>query len=69
MNGNGSFGIMVESGASYTSLGYEDPWMELGKNLGATEWEGMRVLNLNTDPDWRRHLKILHPCTARGTCD
>ncbi len=68
MNGNSSLGIMVESGAGYTSFGYEDPWMELAEELDAGTWEGMRVLDLDIDPDWRRHLRILHPCTARGTC-
>ncbi len=68
MNGHSSFGIMVESGASYTSFGYEDPWEELAEKLGAGESEGTRVLDLNTDPDWRRHLRILHPCVTRGTC-
>lgn len=68
LNGNSSFGIMVESGASYTSFGYEDPWRKLAEELGAGEWQGKRVLDLNTRPDWRRHLKIVHPCITRGSC-
>lgn len=68
MNGNGSWGVMLESGASYTSFGYADPWESLGAELGARKWRGTRLLNLDEDVEWDKRLKILDPCAARATC-
>lgn len=68
MNGNGSWGIMLESGSGYTSFGYPDPWEAIADELGAPAWRDARLLDLDRGVAWRKHLRILDPCVARQTC-
>ena len=66
--GSGSWGLQMESGSSYTSFGQPDPAAKFAKSVGADEWEGSRLFNLQDGVDWKRHLKLVDPCVSRGAC-
>ena len=68
MNGNGSWGLQAESGASYTSFGVKDPWAKLGARVGVPSDGGGYYFDLNDGVDWSRYLRVLHPCVSRGSC-
>jgi hypothetical protein len=66
--GSGSWGLQLESGAAYTSFGFEDPFAALARRQGVPSWNGMHVFKLDGGFDWRRRLRLLHPCVTAGNC-
>jgi len=63
--GTAGWGIGVESGASYTSLGHPDPWVQLGRRLKVPSWASrpnrrrFYEFNLAAAVDWAAELKVL----------
>jgi hypothetical protein len=72
--GGGSWGIEFESGSSYTSFGYGDPWERVGQQLGAPTWDDPAngkhryIFDFQHAVDWGAKLKVADPCVAQGTC-
>jgi hypothetical protein len=73
-SGGGDGSIIVESGASYTSFGYRDPWLRLGKKRGVPSWRDdddgstRYLFDLRDTIDWRSRLRVAAPCVARRIC-
>ena len=68
MNGNSSWGIQAESGASYTSFGVKDPWDTVGERANAPTYNGGFVFDIDDGVDWDRYLRVLDPCVSQGSC-
>jgi hypothetical protein len=68
MNGNSSWGLQAESGASYTSFGYRDPWEKVGRRAGAPSDSGGYYFDFARSVDWRRYLRVVAPCVSRRGC-
>ena len=68
MNGNSSWGIQAESGASYTSFGAKDPWDTVGEQADAPTYDGGFVFDVDSGVDWGRYLRVLDPCVSEGIC-
>jgi hypothetical protein len=66
--GSGGWGLQMESGASYTSFGFEDALVTFARSVGAPSYEGMRVFDVGAGIDWRSRLRVIDPCEARGAC-
>jgi hypothetical protein len=72
--GGGSWGVEFESGSSYTSFGYQDPWERLGQQLGVPTWEdpeiGRRryIFDFQKAVDWGASLSVVAPCVAQASC-
>jgi hypothetical protein len=66
----GTWGVKEESGATYSSLGYKDKWIEYAKQVGVPYYapDDDWVFNLRDGVDWRRHLRVVDPCEANGSC-
>jgi hypothetical protein len=70
----GGSSLVVESGSSYTSFGYRDPWLRLGKKRGVPSWRDEAtgstryLLDLRDAIDWRSRLGVAAPCVSRRTC-
>ncbi len=64
--------IKIESGTGDTSMGYADPWVELGKRLGLPTWNSdgttLYSFDLRNAVRWRDELRVARPCVARRTC-
>jgi len=64
----------LESGASYTSFGLQDPWMKLGRDLGVQSWNSSStgttkyLFDMRNTVDWASRMKVVDPCVAQGTC-
>lgn len=68
INGNSSWGIAPESGASYTSFGVRDPWRTVAERAGVRRDREGYFLDVDSGVDWARYLKVLDPCVSRGDC-
>lgn len=66
--GSGSWAIQAESGASYTSFGYEDPLVSFAKKQQLSSWQGRYLFNIHNGVDWRKHLKLVDVCVTWKTC-
>ena len=72
--GTGSWGVMAESGATYTSFGREDRLVEFAKDndlrTGDDDDDGdeEHIFDINGDVNWRSRLRVIHPCESRGSC-
>lgn len=66
--GGSSWAVQFESGASFTSFGYEDPWLRLGKALGAPSWGGRYIFDISGKVNWGSRLAVVQSCVARGSC-
>ena len=65
--------LKVQSGTSYTSLGFADPWVELGKENGLPTVTGSDgsadyLFDLRKTLDWKSKLRVAQPCVAQGSC-
>jgi hypothetical protein len=65
--------VEVESGSTYTSLGYEDPWVQIAQTWGVPHYydgnSGRDVYSMDlSGPDWSRHLRVIDPCVSAGAC-
>jgi hypothetical protein len=62
--GGSAWGIAIESGSSFTSFGYEDPWARLGRQYEVPTWDGAPdgkrryIFDLRTAVDWASALKV-----------
>ena len=70
--GGGTWGFSAESGSSYTSFGYKDPWIDLADRWGIPKWSDpaagpQGVFHIGEGVDWTR-LRTVDPCVARATC-
>jgi hypothetical protein len=67
--GNEAFTFQFESGATYTSFGYEDPLVEFAQHTSGVWYvRGTWYFDLASDVEWARRLRVLDPCVAEGTC-
>lgn len=66
--GSGSWGLQLESGSTYTSLGEEDQVAAFAKSEGLPEWNGMYVFDVGSGVNWQSRLQLLSPCVSEGTC-
>ncbi|MBA2629447.1 MAG: hypothetical protein H0U84_00295 [Thermoleophilaceae bacterium] len=66
--GSVSWGLQGLSGSSYTSFGRTDPWVDVARSAGLERWRGSFYFDMDSGVDWRRHLKVVHPCVANRTC-
>jgi len=65
----GSWAVTTESGIQYSSLKQPDKWIAFGQANGWDRYQGdIWVGHLREGIDWARHLKVVDPCVARGTC-
>jgi hypothetical protein len=66
----GTWSVKTESGAMYTSLGYEDRWVALARRINARYYgpHHLFIFDLRSGVDWERHLRVIDPCVSRGTC-
>lgn len=64
--GGSSWGLLLESGSSYTSFGHKDPWESFSRKIGAGPWEGAYTWDISDAADWRSKLRVAAPCVAQG---
>lgn len=66
----GTWGFVTESGLASTSFGAPDPWLEVSRLGGGRYWAPDRryAVDIRSGIDWARHLRVLDPCAAKGTC-
>jgi hypothetical protein len=68
----GNLGLGAESGQSWLSFGFADPWVTLGLRYGLPTWndgETIRYLyDIRPGVDWANRLRVVDPCVSRGTC-
>jgi hypothetical protein len=67
----GTWAIKQEGGTTYTSFGYPDLWQSTSEALETVSFfrpDNTYVLNLRDGVDWARHLRVIDPCVAEGTC-
>ncbi|HEX2086428.1 MAG TPA: hypothetical protein VHF89_12150 [Solirubrobacteraceae bacterium] len=64
----GAWGVMMESGSTYTSFGAEDEMVRFARENGVPEHNGHYVFNLREGVDWARYLRVVDPCVAKRTC-
>jgi hypothetical protein len=66
--------VVVESGSSYTSFGYRDPWLKLGRRSDVPSWRDEAtgstryLFDFRDAIDWRARLRVAAPCVAQRTC-
>jgi hypothetical protein len=65
-----SWAIAIEGGTGYTSLGYDDPWVKFAKKNNVPYYapDDDYVFNIRDGVDWKRHLRVVDPCEAKGSC-
>jgi hypothetical protein len=61
--GGPGFGLMFESGTTYTALGMEDPLVTFAKQNNLPTWNGDYVYNIANGVDWARYLRVVAPPT------
>ena len=66
--GNVSWGLQTVSGSTYTSFGKPDPMVDVAQGLSLKRWEGAYYLDVDGGVDWGRHLRVVDPCVALGSC-
>jgi hypothetical protein len=61
--GGSSWGVQIESGASYTSFGEADPWVTFAQKVGAPSWNSSYgrqwVFNMSHAVDWESKLRTV----------
>jgi hypothetical protein len=65
--GGSSWGLQLESGATYTSFGYPDPLVTFARRVGLPRHDDRHVLALSHAVDWRR-LRVIAPCVTLRRC-
>jgi hypothetical protein len=67
--GGSGVGLQFESGATYTSFGYEDAMVTYARQVGIPRnSDGKYAFNIRDGVDWQRHLRVVAPCETQGTC-
>jgi hypothetical protein len=66
----GSLGLAEESATTHTAFGLEDKWVRFAKANGVPYYapDDVWIFNIRDGVDWKRHLKVVDPCVAQGTC-
>ena len=59
--------VQPESGATYTSFGYEDPFVTFARRSGVPGWNGVHSFDIASAVDWSR-LRVVDPCVSLGSC-
>jgi hypothetical protein len=59
--GGSGFGLMFESGATYTSFGAADPLVDFARASGVPEQRGLFIFDVASGVDWARYLRVLTP--------
>jgi hypothetical protein len=65
--GGSSWGLQLESGATYTSYGQPDPLVAFARRAGLPRHEGRWVLALRDAVPWGR-LRVIDPCVTARRC-
>jgi hypothetical protein len=65
--GGSSWGLQLESGATYTSFGRPDPLVTFARRVDLPTHGTHHVLALNRVVDWRR-LRVIDPCVTVRRC-
>jgi hypothetical protein len=72
--GGMGWGVKLQSGSSYTSFGYPDPWESLGRRFGVPAWDGAGdgqtryLFDLSDAVSWGAKLKALRACASPARC-
>lgn len=73
--GGTSWGVQFESGSSFTSFGYQDPWSKLGRKLKLPVWNGAAgggggryIYDFGNAVNWAANLRVAVPCATQGGC-
>jgi hypothetical protein len=66
--GSGGWGLQMESGATYTSFGYEDALVTFARGAGLPRFADNFVFNIRDGVDWGRRLRVIDPCESNGSC-
>ena len=68
--GGSPWGVEIESGSTYTSVGLRDPWDAWGRRQGGAGGpDGTTLVPINdAGVDWRSRLRVADPCVTRRTC-
>ena len=67
--GGSPWEIEFESGATYTSFGMPDPWVDYFDDQPDVSRDGKyRYLSLASDVDWKKYLRVVDPCVSQRTC-
>jgi hypothetical protein len=61
------WGLMFESGSSYTSFGVEDEMVKFADAAGVPSLDGVYYFDVASGVDWNR-LRVIDPCVTAGTC-
>lgn len=67
-NGGGSWGVELESGATYTSFGQPDRIVAYARRAHVPRYHHWYVFDLATGIDWGRYLRVVDPCVSQRTC-
>ncbi len=59
--GGPGFGLMFESGLTYTSFGHPDPLVTFAQANGLPLWNDLWVFNMASGVDWASKLRVLAP--------
>ena len=63
------YGIVVQSGSSYTSFGQPDPWVGLAKSYGiSSSSDGKYYFDLKDTINWGAEMRVADPCVSRRSC-
>jgi hypothetical protein len=65
--GGSSWGLQLESGATYTSFGRPDPLVAFARRVGLDRSGPHYVMPLSGVVDWRR-FRVIAPCVTQRTC-
>jgi len=66
--GSRTWGLMFESGSTFTSFGYKDAMETFGAANKVPMWQGDYVFDLKTGVNYAGRLRVLDPCVAQATC-
>lgn len=62
------WGLIFESGSSYTSFGQEDEMVKFAQAAGVPNSGGVYNFDIWSDVDWAQYLRVIDPCITQGTC-
>ncbi|MHB1570258.1 MAG: hypothetical protein ACYC0H_13780, partial [Solirubrobacteraceae bacterium] len=66
--GSAQWGLELESGSTYTSLGMPDQLVRYATSVDIPSTDGHYILNLGSGVDWSRYLRVVAPCISSGGC-
>jgi hypothetical protein len=67
--GGSPWDLAIESGASFTSFGRQDPWVSFAREAGADrDGGGTYRLGIAGGVDWAGRLRMIDPCVTERSC-